>query len=60
MELEKDKKKIIHAPLKLSKVNIRNPQVTNTFTRHQEQNRKKKKEKGGEGWEEGDPKPNKQ
>ena len=57
MKLKK-KKKIIHAPLKLSEVNIGNPQVTNTFTRHQEQNTKK--ERRGEGWEEGDPKPNKQ
>lgn len=42
MKLKKGKKKIIHAPLKLSGVNIRNPQVTNTFTRHQEQNTKKR------------------
>jgi len=41
-ETQKRKKKIIHAPLKLSKVNIRNPQVTNTFTRHQEQSTKKR------------------
>lgn len=41
-ETQKEKEKIIHAPLKLNQINIRNPRVTNTFTRRQEQNTKKR------------------